>query len=255
MKSGLVYLITMAGRGLRFGTAGYELPKYMIEASGATLFEHSLGSLPLSAADRIVFVALKEHQEKYALKTFIASKLEKLCGGAAPEMKILLLEKPTGGQAQTALAAQSLVPDGCELAIYNIDTRFSSATLARRLADPALKKDGVIGAFKLTGVDPKWSFALTAADDTVLRTAEKEQISDNALTGFYHFTSARDFFRVAEAAVKNNLTERGEFYVAPLYNQLIREGRSFVLDTAESLLPLGTPEDLRSYVLDAKPDA
>ena len=83
MKSGLVYLITMAGRGLRFGTAGYELPKYMIEASGATLFEHSLGSLPLSAVGRIIFVALKEHQEKYALKAFMDSRLDKLCGGAA----------------------------------------------------------------------------------------------------------------------------------------------------------------------------
>ena len=35
----------MAGLGLRFKKAGYNVPKYMIEAKGKTLFEWSMDSL------------------------------------------------------------------------------------------------------------------------------------------------------------------------------------------------------------------
>ena len=70
------------------------------------------------------------------------------------------------------------------------------------------------------------------------------QISDNALTGLYHFTDARDFFSAAAEALAKGGTEAGEFYVAPLYNKLIAAGRKFVLDEARLLVPLGTPEDL-----------
>ena len=38
-------IITMAGLGTRFRKAGYDCPKYMIEARGKTLFEWSMDSL------------------------------------------------------------------------------------------------------------------------------------------------------------------------------------------------------------------
>ena len=41
----MTIIITMAGLGSRFRKAGYECPKYMIEAKGKTLFEWSMGSL------------------------------------------------------------------------------------------------------------------------------------------------------------------------------------------------------------------
>ena len=112
---------------------------------------------------------------------------------------------------------------------------------------PAARRDGVIGAFKLKGSDPKWSFARLDGNGAVAETAEKTQLSDNALTGFYHFSRAADFFETAELAMRGGETTRGEFYVAPLYNRLIAAGRSFVLDTAEKLIPLGTPEDVAAF--------
>ncbi|TOH10549.1 capsular biosynthesis protein, partial [Vibrio parahaemolyticus] len=37
-------VIPMAGMSSRFFKAGYKLPKYMLEAHGKSLFEHSLRS-------------------------------------------------------------------------------------------------------------------------------------------------------------------------------------------------------------------
>ena len=41
----MTIIITMAGLGTRFKKAGYQCPKYMIEAKGKTLFEWSMDSL------------------------------------------------------------------------------------------------------------------------------------------------------------------------------------------------------------------
>lgn len=246
MKNNLYYVIPMAGLGTRFLEAGYALPKYMLRAGGATIFEHSLRSLPLELAAGLVFVALKAHQEEHALADFIGAALKRL-PAAPPGLKpeIILLDAPTSGQAETVLKARGAVPPGSELAIYNIDTHFKSDTLAGALADPAKKRDGVIGCFTLKARDPKWSFAALSPDGTVAATAEKEQISENALTGFYHFTRAEDFFGAAAEALASGRKTRGEHYVAPLYNGLIAAGRAFTLDRAASMVALGTPEDLQ----------
>jgi len=241
----IYYAIAMAGRGLRFAGSGSGLPKYMIEAAGRTLFEHSVSSLPLELSAKIFFIALREHEKAFHLASFIEEKLAGLRRTARWEL--VLLDAPTRGQAETVLRIHDLVPPESALAIYNIDTCFSSPTLAARLADPAARRDGVIGAFKLTGPDPKWSFARLDSGGAVAETAEKVQISDNALTGLYHFSRAADFFETARVAVRGGETDRGEFYVAPLYNKLIAGGRSFVLDTAEKLIPLGTPEDVAAF--------
>lgn len=41
----MTIIITMAGLGSRFKKAGYNCPKYMIEAKGKTLFDWSMDSL------------------------------------------------------------------------------------------------------------------------------------------------------------------------------------------------------------------
>ena len=55
-------IITMAGLGRRFRKAGYNCPKYMIEAKGKTLFDWSMDSLIgyNKSVDRYVFVVRAE---------------------------------------------------------------------------------------------------------------------------------------------------------------------------------------------------
>ena len=55
-------VITMGGLGSRFRKMGYEVPKYMIEAKGKTLFEWSMISLEGYKADveRYIFIAMKD---------------------------------------------------------------------------------------------------------------------------------------------------------------------------------------------------
>jgi NDP-sugar pyrophosphorylase family protein len=233
------FVIPMAGKGQRFINKGYAIPKYLIKVKGKTLLEYSLNSLPLELANRLIFIALSEHEQKFSIKKAITE----ITGGK--NFEIIFIDQVTRGQAETVLKAKELINNEEDLVIYNIDTYFNSYTLSAALKERG-RHDGVIGYFKDT--DPKWSFAvINPQTGFVTETAEKKPISNNALTGLYHFSKGSDFVRIAEKYLQQGTTTLNEYFIAPMYNDLIAEGKNYVIDYAETFIPLGTPEDVEKF--------
>jgi len=234
------FLITMAGEGRRFREAGYELPKMLIEAKGKTLLEWSIDSLPLNLCSRLIFVAQQKHEDEFQLSKRIIS----IYGEQIRSLHFKFIDKLTRGQSETACLAKDLVDLSEPLLIFNIDTQFFSSSLEKNLLTKNI--DGVLGAFY--SEEPRFSFAALNDEGFVTKTAEKEVISSNALTGLYHFTFSQDFFDAAEVAFANNEITKGEFYIAPLYNHLIKKGRKLIVDMADEVNILGTPEELGLFL-------
>lgn len=234
------FLITMAGEGRRFHEVGYELPKMLIEAKGKTLLEWSIDSLPLNLCSRLVFVAQQKHEDEFLL----SKKIISIYGQRVKDLDFKFIDRLTRGQSETACLAKDLIDPSQPLLIFNIDTQFSSSSLERNLLRNDV--DGVLGAFY--SEEPRFSFAALNDDGFVKKTAEKEVISSNALTGLYHFTSPKDFFDAAGSAFAKNETTKGEFYIAPLYNYLIAKGRKLIVDVADEVNILGTPEELEIFL-------
>lgn len=236
----MTFIIPMAGKGTRFVQEGYAVPKYMIKVKGKTLFEYALESLPLEVADKLIFICLEDH-ESFHVSDFIQKKTNH------NNIKIVKLNQTTRGQAETVYQCKNLIAANDEILIYNIDTSFKSTKLKNLLNDRDLKKDGIIGAFIDESTDTKWSFAICDDKENVIKTTEKDKISNYALTGLYHFSNANDFFRIAQQWIKSNKTIHNEFYIAPMYNDLIMEGKKFALDIADTFIPLGTPQDVKNF--------
>jgi dTDP-glucose pyrophosphorylase len=234
------FLITMAGEGRRFREAGYELPKMLIEAKGKTLLEWSIDSLPLNLCSRLIFVALQKHEDEFQL----SKKIITIYGNRVKSLQFKYIDQLTRGQSETACFAKHLIDPSQPLLIFNIDTQFSSSTLEKNLQKKNI--DGVLGAFH--SEESRFSFAALNKEGFITRTTEKEPISSNALTGLYHFTHPGDFFEAAELAFAKNETTKGEFYIAPLYNHLIKKGRKLIVDMADEVNILGTPGELRTFL-------
>ena len=231
----------MAGEGRRFREAGYDLPKMLIEAKGKTLLEWSIDSLPLNLCSRLIFVAQQKHEDEFQLSRKIIS----LYNGRVRSLHFKFIDTLTRGQSETACLAKHLVDLSQPLLIFNIDTQFSSSSLEKNLLRKNI--DGVLGAFY--SEEPRFSFAALNDEGFVTKTAEKEVISSNALTGLYHFTYPEDFFEAAGSAFAKNETTKGEFYIAPLYNHLVNKGRKLIVDMADEVNILGTPEELKIFLI------
>lgn len=240
-------IITMAGGGRRFREAGYDCPKFQVMARGRRLFDWSMSSLALYAAAgwRFIFIA----QAADAVGPF----LDEACPGLGiTDRALVTVDGLTDGQATTVLAAAPLM-DGVPgpVVIYNIDTYVEPDGIP----PAAIRGDGWIPCF--TGKGDGWSFARTADGDDrgdglrVLELREKQRISPHCTIGLYHFSR----FALYQAAYRRyydgggNL-EKGERYIAPLYNQLIADGHPVYIHPvpADTVHPLGTPAEVAAFV-------
>lgn len=235
-------IITMAGASRRFRIAGYTMPKYEIEVRGRTLFAWSMTSLArfAEAGWRFVFVA----QREAGAGAFIEREAGRLGLGG---FSLIELDAITDGQATTALAAAPAIAEpGAPVLVYNIDTHVDPQGL-----DPAaVRGAGWIPCFP--GEGDGWSFARADEDGRVAELREKQRISPHATIGLYHFGSFDLYRDTYEAFFRDPANmERGERYIAPMYNHLIARGEAVFLHEvpARCVHPLGTPAEVERFAL------
>ena len=236
----LTVIITMAGRGSRFRKAGYIVPKYMIMAKGKTLFEWSMDSLLdyNPHVKKYVFIVQKRDNSLQFIK-------EKCESYHIPEIKIVEINGITDGQATTCKLALPYCDQESPILIYNIDTYVEPPEM--KYSD--ISGDGHIPCFMAEGYH--WSFVKTNKKGEVVEVTEKKRISDHCSIGAYYFSTAKLFEETyAEYySDKDNLV-RGEKYIAPMYNQLIKSKKLVTLSTLDKskVHILGTPEELNQFV-------
>ncbi len=228
-------LIPMAGLGSRFKNAGFHIPKPLIQVQGKTMIEWAMKSFDfLSKIENyeIFFIVAREDVEAYDLER----KLNKLFPS---HTKVHVVEKRTRGQAETCLVAKDYINNHNKLIIYNCDT-YSLSPLWEMVEgeDP----DGILTCFMAD--HPRYSYAKVDKFGYVSETAEKKVISNLATTGMYYFKRGLDFVNAAETMIQKDQTFNGEFYVAPLYNQLIQQGKRIKIVLVTKNIVMGTPEEL-----------
>lgn len=236
----MTVVITMAGLGSRFQKAGYTVPKYQIEAHGRTLFEWSMESLKGFAdiADKYIFVV----RSADGAEPFIRAACDKLGLG---DVTVVSIDALTDGQATTAMLAAPYWDKESALMIYNIDTYVE----AYEMRTEQIAGDGFIPCFHAGG--DHWSFAKLDQDGRVTQVREKVRISDNCTLGAYYFKSCGLYEQLYhEYYTSEEKLEKGEKYVAPLYNYLISKGGDVRISIVEydKVHVLGTPEELQVFL-------
>lgn len=238
----LEIVITMAGLGSRFRKAGYNVPKYMIEAKGKTLFEWSMISLDgfKDSANQYIFIVMKDEAED--VRAFISNKCNEI---GIKSYKIIVIDHLTDGQATTAmLANEHWNKDNC-LLVYNIDTYIES----NEMKSSELKGDGFIPCFEGNGTH--WSFVKLDNNQRAIEVREKQRISDYCTLGAYYFKSCNLYERLyKEYYLNSENTVNGEKYIAPLYNYLIEKGGDIYISNVDKkkVHVLGTPEELNEFI-------
>lgn len=229
-------LIPMAGAGSRFAAAGYTFPKPLIEVNGKPMIQVVVENLNVDA--HFIFLVQKEHYEKYNLK--------QLLNLIAPGCDIIQVEGLTEGAACTTLLAKEFINNNEPLLMANSDQFVEWNSNECLYAFTADSIDGGIVTFKAT--HPKWSFAKVGDDGFVSEVAEKNPISDTATVGIYYWTHGSDYVKYAEQMIEKNIRTNNEFYVCPVFNEAIGDGKKIRVKNIEKMWGIGTPEDLHYFL-------
>jgi HAD superfamily hydrolase (TIGR01509 family) len=229
-------LIPMAGAGSRFQQAGYTFPKPLIDVEGKPMIQVVVDNLNIDAT--FIYVVQREHREKYNLDT--------LLNLITPNCKIVEVNGMTEGAACTTLLAKEYIDNDAPLVMANSDqfVEWDSNEFMYKMIEQ--KVDG--GILSFTATHPKWSFAKVDECGYVTEVAEKNPISDIATVGVYYWAKGSDYVKYAEQMIHKNIRTNNEFYVCPVFNEAIGDGKKIKTFNIEKMWGLGTPEDLKYYL-------
>jgi beta-phosphoglucomutase-like phosphatase (HAD superfamily)/dTDP-glucose pyrophosphorylase len=230
-------VIPMAGKGSRFETAGYSFPKPLIDVEGEPMIARVVQSLGINA--NYIFIVQKDHVDKF--------RIDAVLNLIKPGCKVIEIDEITEGAALTVLKAISLIDNDYPLLIANSDQIIEWNSVESMHRIHSLNADGAILTFSST--HPKWSFVKVDSSNDIIQVAEKNPISNIATVGVYYWKHGNDFVKFCESMIKKEIRTNGEFYVAPVFNEAISEGKVIKPISVNKMFGVGTPEDLNSYLM------
>ena len=240
-----MFLIPMCGLSSRFFKAGYNQPKYMLNLNGESVFSWSVKSFErYFQTDKFVFI----YRDIYGTKAFLQKEIAQL---GIQDYDLICLDKETEGQAETVYLGLQEIQEDDELYIFNIDSKIIDFRQPEWVKDC----DAYLEVFK--GEGDHWSFALPAADGkSVLKTTEKERISDLCSDGLYYFKSRNMFMNLFRHIKEKGEKTKSEYYIAPMYNHLIEQGKKVYYDLIgkDNILFCGTPDEYLALLSFRQPE-
>lgn len=237
-------IMPMAGEGSRFRNEGWETPKPLIKLHGKELFLRAISSVSNDCIPmKYSFIVRQEHINRYGIDKEIKSIL--------PSANIFSVLKTTRGAVETCLMAQKAIAPNDAILVMDCDLEFHSQEFLSNIISILSKPVEDVNGGILVSFDsnqPRYSYAKTDMHGQVLRTAEKEVISNNALCGAYFFSNAASFFYAAQCLMTDINFNKPEYYVSLLYNYLIKRGDHVGLTKIEKYYSYGSPEELKQYL-------
>ncbi len=262
-------IFPMAGLGSRFKAVAesnpeYFKPKPFISVHGKPMIRWASGSFPfikhpgeeitggLSVSPKdLIFIILKEHDIEHDIE----KNLKKIY---SDDITVIKLDAVTRGATETALTAEAHIDPDDELLISDSDHFFDGTNLAHLIQSKDADTAGIIPVFRARndGI-PKWSYTLTReGSNHAVHVAEKDpklmEAGAYANIGAYYFSKGKYFLDLAKRVIRDNKTfgpsGKAEFYIAPLYQELLDTGMKVQVAVIPEMWGLGTPEDLEYFL-------
>lgn len=232
-------VIPAAGAAQRFKERGFKDPKPLIEVDGKPLIKWASDSLDFSHPKDFIFLVCQEHIEKFK----IDQRLKKIY---SDEITIVPVKKLTEGAACTVLLAEQYINNNEPLILLNCDLTFKAPL--EKTIEECFKDDTDAFLITFESDSPRYSFArVDGKSGLVVEVAEKKPISNTATVGCYFFKRGSDFVAGAKEMIRKNLRVNNEFYVVPVYNELVKKDLKIRAIPCEWVINMGTPDELEAF--------
>eukprot|EP00903_Cladosiphon_okamuranus_P016587 g15301.t1 len=238
-------MIPMAGRGSRFAAEGYRLPKPLINIVGRPMLFWLLDNLKFEPDDTLWVGIQQELEVEYAMEARLRQEYPAL------DVRVVLIDFQTRGAAET---------------LFIMLQQMSSAEVRRKsisLDCDTIYFSDVLGSFRACesgcgssfyfedeGEKPIFSYIdFEPGTDRIVDIREKEAISRHANTGAYAFPCGDKLRDMCRTVLDNPVGKAGEFYTSGIIQEMIRAGEKFVGIHVPSFSCVGTPAQLRSFLV------
>jgi len=227
-------LLPIAGKAQRFIDAGYTMPKALILAKNKHVIDWAMDSVDTKDCN-LIFMVRVDHVYNFSIDKILKQKF-------GEDITIVKLNKVTRGALETCTLAREYIDNDLPLIVYTPDVHFGPVFNPDTISNDS---DGFLLTF--TANSPDHSYSEYDEKGIVSNVVEKEVISKEANVGLYHFKSGKTFLKYADEMIHNEIMFKDEFYIAPMYNLMIRDGLKITAANTEKMHVLGTPHQFEFF--------
>jgi len=238
MRCKLNIIIPLAGEGRRFLENGFKVPKPLIKVKDKMILEWAIKSIGIKG--NFIFCCKNEHIKNYNLD----EKLKQII----PDCHIVKITNLTEGPVKTILEAKNLINNDEELIISDSDhyLEWDYLGFSKKIKDENI--DAGVMVFPQEQQSRSLSYVKLNEDGYVIEAAEKKLISKIATVGLHYFRRGSDFVKYSTRMIEKNIRTNNEFFVTPVYNEFILDGKKVIAFPVSKMASLGTPEDVINFV-------
>lgn len=224
----------MAGKGSRYSSAGFGLPKPLVEFCGKPLFWWAVESVSRKVdICTLVFVILDLHDAAYNISNIVRKYY--------PNAVFVTLNNVTKGAAESCLLGLDRVDNYNPIGFLDCDLIIDLPYLNDALVELSnCKTDASLVTFKST--NSAYSYVVYDKSHNIIGTIEKMALSDEAIAGLYLFRNKLLFTKAYTSYLKE--CRYNELYMSGIYDILIKGGSKISTIKLAKHISLGTPDEL-----------
>lgn len=222
----MVTIFPCAGQSSRFpGTR----PKYLLtDYSGRIMIDRAAFGI----RGPKVFVVLKEHVEKYDSETILLDTF------GDPGTKIIVLDKPTSGPAETVYKALQQIDSNGPFLVRDCDSFFKFEAQPGNVIYTSKLSNNL----DLKGVS-QLSYVISNDQNIVSNIVEKQVASDDFCVGGYQFES-KDAYMKTYNSIKSS---GGELFISNIIAHMITQGEVFANKEVKDYVNVGVLEAWQKF--------
>lgn len=227
-------VIPMAGKGSRYSSEGFSLPKPLVEFYGKPLFWWAVESVSRKVdICTLVFVILDIHDKAYNISNAIKKYY--------PYAVFVRLRNVTKGAAESCFFGLDHIDNFNPIGFLDCDLIIDLPHLQDDLAELSnCKTDASLVTFK--SKNSAYSYVVYDINNNITGTIEKKPLSEDAIAGLYLFSN-KSLFTNAYASYLNEC-QYEELYMSGIYDLLIKNGSKISIIKISKHISLGTPNEL-----------
>jgi capsule biosynthesis phosphatase len=233
-----IVIIPLGGLGTRFKSAGYNLPKPLINVMGNPIVYWLLENLNLQDIE-YVYIPYNKELKKYRFEDQLRKDFPKI------KFKFFCLEYNTRGAAETIKISLDHLNEQNDKHVMCVDSdNFYTEDF---ISD--WNGENSIVTFEDYFADPVFSYVEVNSENKLIDIKEKCKISNNACSGVYSFSSLYKLLDTCNYIIQNNIMDKNEFYMSVVVKQMILKGEDFYNKqiNKDNYHCLGTPLQVKIF--------
>jgi NDP-sugar pyrophosphorylase family protein len=240
-------IIPMSGFGERFRSAGYIVPKPLIEVEGKTIIQHVVEMF--SNEDDFIFICNEDHLNEPLYR--MRSILKSFC----PDGEIVSIPPHKLGPVHAVMQVidsidlgQQTIVNYCDFTCYWDYSHFQ-----RYVKD--VDADGMIPSYRGFHPHTLWSnyYAYVKEEDGLASDIQEKQPFTNnprqefASSGTYYFKTGALMRQYFQRCIDERLLVSDEYYVSMVYKPMMQDNLKVYVYELQHFMQWGVPSDLIEY--------